>query len=141
MLRKIFVCLMVVAAIVSTASASKESVQSKLDALKDTVIATGSVSSDQYSYVSVTTTAGENSEATIVAEGEGNWLDIMTSLYMETDNPVEGTGESYISADEVDAGSEANADSILNSIFLSNYAQGTGNAQGYACTYGWERLC
>ena len=121
------ICILVAAAIISAASASKES-----------VIAMGSVSSSDYSYVYVSATAGENSEAIIYAEGEGDWLDIKTSLYMQTDEPVSATSNSYISADVVDVGSEATADSTSNSISLSNYVQGMGDAQGYVSVYGWE---
>ena len=135
-LRNFLICILIAAAIISTASAGKESIIT--DALKDTVIAMGSVSSNDYSYVYVSATAGENSEAIIYAQGEGDWLDITTSLYMETDDPVSAISNSYVSADEVDVGSEAMADSTSNSISLSNYVQGIGDAQGYVSVYGWE---
>ena len=140
-LRKILVCILIVAAVVSTASASKESIQSSMDALKDQVSAMGSASSDGSSYVYVTAIAGDNSEATVYAGGEGNWLSAMSSIYMQTDNPVEGTGYAYISGDEVSSGAESTATSGDYSISIATFIDGIGSTQGYTCAYGWEKSC
>lgn len=127
----------------ATVSASKESVQSSMDVLKDQVSAMASVSSDSYSYAAVSAIAGDNSEVTVYAEGEGSWLTIISSIYMETDNPVEGIGYAYVSGDEASSGSEASADSsgYYNSISIQTFLEGIGNAQGNTCIYGWEKSC
>lgn len=142
-LKTALVCILIMAAVVSTASASKESIQDTMSTLKDQVSATGYAASDSYSYVSVSVIAGDNSEATVYAEGEGSWLSVMSSIYMETDNPVEGTGEAYVSGDDVSSGAESGADSLgdYNSISIATFIEGIGNAQGYTCAYGWEKSC
>ena len=140
-LRTVLVSILIMAIVVSTAGASKESVQGAMSTLKDQVSASGSAASDGYSYVSVSVIAGDNSEATVQTGGEGNWLSTSSSIYMQTDNPVSGIADAYISAEEASSGTEASADSIFNSIFLSNFIEGTGNAEGYTCIYGLEKSC
>ena len=141
-LKTALVCILIMAAVVSTASASKDSIQEKFSVLKDQVSATGYAASDGYSYVSVSAIAGDNSEATVYAGGEGNWLSTMSSIYMETDNPVEGTGDAYVSGDEVSSGAESIAISgNYFGISISTFIEGIGNAEGYTCAYGWEKSC
>ena len=136
------VCILIMATVVSIASASKESMQSSMNTLKDQVSAMGSASSDGSSYVYVTAIAGDNSEATVYAGGEGSWLSAISSIYMQTDNPVEGTGDAYVSGDDVSSGAESIATSGDNfGISIATFIDGIGSTQGYTCAYGWERSC
>lgn len=142
MLKTALVCILIMAAVVSTASASKDSVQNVMSTLKDQVSATGYAASDGSSYVSVSVIAGDSSEATVYAGGEGSWLSAMSSIYMETDNPVEGTGDAYISGDDVSSGAESAATSgDYFGISIATFIDGIGSAQGYTCAYGWEKSC
>lgn len=136
------VCILIMVTVVSIAGASKESTQSSMNTLKDQVNAIGSASSDGYSYVSASAIAGDNSEATVYAGGEGSWLSTISSIYMETDNPVEGTGDAYVSGDDVSSGAESIATSGDDfGISITTFIEGIGNAEGYTCVYGWERSC
>ncbi len=141
--------MLVIAIAVSTASAGKDLEQYAIfSTLKDQVQGYASAVSSNYaqSYVQAIASSSGYSEGTAVAEGDGDYLSLVTGLTIISDDNdnLYGIGESYVSADdEVEAGTESSIDisDLYNSINIFADASGTGNAEGYACVHGWERYC
>lgn len=85
------------------------------------------------------TTFGDNTFAGAFSQGEGDDLSLGSYIHLEGYN-LYGEGEAYVTGDEVDTESSANADSGdgYNSIDIVQIANGIGDASGYTWAFGWE---
>lgn len=113
---------------------------SAADMLRDYVSASVTGQSTNYVQTYAEAIAGENSEATIVAESYGDYVSLISNIYMETDNPATGEGEIYVYADEYEE-TGATSSASPTTISITTYGQGVGDAHAYACSHGWERFC